>query len=114
MDNDPPPSYKSVVEGQNRTTDQAGNSDDKQRSGHSIGQRNQESRELADTGQIINNDIQSTNSNLRDNYCNEDGNNIPTSSQLEQQLDQQRSTGLWQRFKKGLEDLALFVIQVLD
>lgn len=114
MDNDPPPSYKSVVESKNGTTDEAGNTDDRQRSGHSICQRNQDSRELAETGQIINNDIQATDNDVRDNYCNENGNNIPTSGQPEQQYDQQRPTGLWQRFKKGLEDLALIVIQVLD
>lgn len=112
MDNDPPPSYNSVVKDQLRTRDQAaGNPDENQR----LGQRDQEGRELIEPATVVNNNIEAPDNCARDNCNNNNiGDNIPNAGREEPQVEQQRSSGLWNRFKKGLEDLALFVIQVLD
>lgn len=109
MDNDPPPSYNSVVKGpSDRAIDQAAGN-------HPDDKRNQEDSDLGKTETKINNNFDENDNSVRDN-CNSNsiGDSISTSGQAEQREEHQRLNGLWIRFKKGLEDLALFFIQVLD
>lgn len=102
MDSDPPPSYNSVVK------------DDRLQKREDIvpsldnsvdGQKDQK---LAGTSSSVAKETNSTPYNVRDDSSTR------SSQQEGHQLDQQRPLGLWERFKKGLEDIALFVIQVLD
>lgn len=86
MDNDPPPSYKSVVEQDGET-------------------RHKDVCRHGSEGPGRSKDLETDTSKLPSTrQSNSDDAGQP----------EQRPTGLWARFKKSLEDFALFVIQVLD
>ena len=95
LDNDPPPSYNSVVRNQPfRGRDQPGNElPDVERT-----PREQKDKDCPDRA--------------RDTGTSSDSQNTSPGEDGQQQQTQHIS--LWDRFKKGLEDLALFVIEILD
>lgn len=94
MDRDPPPSYNSVVKGQLRgRDDQQSAGPDRLQADLTTSDRNGEPD--------------------RDGHCVEQAvRNTGKPENSDQQQNQR--TGIWDRFKKALEDLALFVIQILD
>lgn len=96
MDNDLPPSYNSVVKNQLRKRNQTGN--ERELSEDETGLEKRDKRqEISRTGSIDD----SPKSDLHDKPIEQSG-----------QIDSRPT--LWGRVKKALEDLALFVIQVLD
>lgn len=82
MDNDPPPSYNSVVEGESG----------QYRISSGPAKARRKTSETGDTKEP----------------CETSRPDNDSEGQPEQRV------GLWTRFKKSLEDFALFVIQVLD
>lgn len=98
MDSDPPPSYNSVVKNNNnnqlRRRDQAGN-ELSETQGH---------REASDKVNSADNETTQVDgqASLGENH------------QHQEELQRTNGGSLWDRFKRGMEDLALFVIQILD
>lgn len=99
MDTDPPPSYSSIVKDQLRRGDsvvsKSKQPDEPQTKDDNILQ-GEEDREI------------------NTNIVNSNPTNSRTDSTTQSGSVEQRTTGLWSRFKRGLEDLALFVIEILD
>lgn len=112
MESDPPPSYNSVVEDQLRRRIRGGGEIQKsecddgrpgadKRIGHSSGP--------TDVSSCIVDPQRS-----KEQVASPVSSTTMSAQQDGGQKSQVQCTSLWERFKKGLEDLALFVIQILD
>lgn len=110
MDRDPPPSYNSVV----RKRDDSQQAD-KDLSPANFKNHNQEVAERERKNQEDTLDRRGG-----EHFEDSTRDAQPTAGQPAElgqesgQQQQQQRTGLWERFKKGLEDAAFFVIQILD
>lgn len=110
MDNDPPPSYSSVVSSGRAGIlgpEDAGNTTGSPMVASETGAEHQEESALRNRISSKKNSEPTT----------KDHQNAEETSQNHQASDNSlpdQRDGLWDRFKRGLEGLALFVIQILD
>lgn len=106
MENDPPPSYNSVVLGDNNLKNRRTNKQTSPDDSHDQQDKNGLQRNKPSSNQ--------EKEALRAVELGESTRQTPASDQdPSSQLEEPRN-GLWNRFKKCLENIALFVIQILD